>query len=68
MSFPARMRSSRSWGRAIAWVEPIRAPKAMEEHMALEVPREGGGEQPSNGLMSVHDWWGMEIVVNMKGL
>jgi hypothetical protein len=43
-------------------------PKGHGRAHGIGGPPGGGGEQPSNGLMSVHDWWGMEIVVNMKGL
>jgi hypothetical protein len=50
---------------AITRAELIDDPEAMGEHMLLEVPRM---ELPSNGHMSVHDWWGTEIVENMKGL
>jgi hypothetical protein len=49
---------------AIAGAKPIDDPKATEEHRSSEVP---GREPPSNGHMSKHDWWGMEIVGNMKG-
>jgi hypothetical protein len=51
--------------RAIAGADLIEEPEAAEEHRSSEVP---GREPPSNGHVSIHDWRGMEIVVNMKGL
>jgi hypothetical protein len=50
--------------RAITRAEPIDDPKAVGEHRSSEVL---GRELLGNGHMSVHDWWGTEIVVNMKG-
>jgi hypothetical protein len=49
---------------AITGAEPIKDPEAAEEHRSSEVPGRGPS---SNGHMSICDWWGTEIVVNMKG-
>jgi hypothetical protein len=49
---------------ASAGAEPIEDPEATGEHRSLEVP---GRELLGNGHVSVHDWWGIEIVANMKG-
>jgi hypothetical protein len=41
--------------RVVVGAEPIEDPKAAEEHRSSEVP---GWEPPSNGHVSVRDWWG----------
>jgi hypothetical protein len=48
----------------ITGAEPIEHQEAAEEHRSSEVLRR---KPPSTGHMSVHDWQGIEIVVNMEG-
>jgi hypothetical protein len=49
---------------AIVGVELIKGLEAVEEYRPAKVPR---GRRARRGHMLVHDWWGTEIIVNMKG-
>jgi hypothetical protein len=64
MSLNGKAKDRSKIQRAIAGSLLIEEPEAAGENRLSEVPRR---EPPRNGHVSVHDWWGTKIVVNMKG-